>query len=230
MKSELGSKHGTSVPSFREKVGTRLRELEKRFKNRESAAKAAGVAKSTLQNWIEGNTDPSFEGLARLTAAVGASLDELATGRPPTGTSAVEDFIGIPRYDARLAAGDGAFNERARRIDDIPFTREFLQRKLGRNTADGLAILEARGDSMEPTIGDGDLVLVDRRQDGLEDGIMAFVRDDTAYVKRIRCLLDGVEIISDNRDVYEPLVVSRERLDELAIIGRVRWIGRVLGR
>jgi len=157
-------------------------------------------------------------------------MDWLATGSLTSSEPAEAEFVGIPRYDAWLGAGDGAFNERARRIDDIPFTREFLQRKLGRNTAEGLAILEARGDSMEPTISDGDLVLVDRRQDRLEDGIMAFVRDDTAYVKRIRCLLDGIEIISDNRDIYEPLVVSRERLDELTIIGRVRWIGRVLGR
>ncbi len=156
-------------------------------------------------------------------------MDWLADGAPAARVQNDAEFVGIPRYDARLAAGAGAFNERAQHLDDIPFTREFLQRKLGRNTAEGLAVLEARGDSMEPTIGDGDLVLVDRRQDEPEDGIMAFVLDDTAYVKRIRNIPDGIEVISDNR-VYEPYRLDQARFEALQIIGRVRWIGRVLGR
>jgi len=241
--SEQENQHGTLVPGFDPEFGTRLKSVIDRIGSQKRAGEIAGVKAEMIGKYITGRAKPSFYAIRDLAVAGNVSVDWLAEGARLDVKATLDrmemegdmrplndDFVTVPRYDVRLAAGGGAFNERARRIDVIPFTREFLQRKLGRNTADGLAILEARGDSMEPTIGDGDLVLVDRRQDGLEDGIMAFVRDDTAYVKRIRCLLDGVEIISDNRDVYEPLVVSRERLDELSIIGRVRWIGRVLGR
>lgn len=137
------------------------------------------------------------------------------------------DFMGVPRYDAHLAAGGGAFNERAKVIDYIPFTREFMANKLGRSSAEGLVVLEARGDSMEPTIGGGDLVLIDQHLTGLSDGIIAFVLDDTALVKRIRSSPDGVDVISDNH-MYPPYRLEQNRLDELHVIGRVRWIGKTV--
>lgn len=140
------------------------------------------------------------------------------------------EFTPIPRYDAHLAAGNGAFNDRAQLIDHIPFTNDFLTKKIGRSSSEGLVILEVRGDSMEPTIGDGDLVMVDQTMRGIEDGIMAFVLDDTAYVKRLRYFFDGVDIISDNRDLYSTQQLDKSRMDELQIIGRVRWCGRLFGR
>ena len=39
-----------------------------------------GVAKSSFQRWVEGRSDPSFEGLSRLAEATGTSLDWLARG------------------------------------------------------------------------------------------------------------------------------------------------------
>lgn len=221
---------GTPLPSFKEQVGTRLREVEKKFPNRETASKIAGVAKSTLQNWIEGNSDPSFEGLSRLADAANVSLDWLAYGQGQHDVDMDAEFVRVPRYDVKLAAGAGAFNERAPLLDYIPFTRDFLAKKLARNSTDGLVLLEVRGDSMEPTIGDGDLVLIDQLQADLEDGIMAYTLDDTAYVKRIRSIPGGIEVISDNRAVYPPYELTQSHLSELRIIGRVRWIGRVLGR
>lgn len=63
-------------------IGDRLREVERtHFRNRAEAAKAAGVAKSTFQNWVEGKSDPSFSGLARLAEEADFSLDWLAFGR-----------------------------------------------------------------------------------------------------------------------------------------------------
>lgn len=73
----------SGVLAFRVEVGNRLRELEKRFENREAAARAAGVAKSTLQSWIEGKSDPSFIGLVRLSRAANCDLNWIATGEPP---------------------------------------------------------------------------------------------------------------------------------------------------
>jgi len=213
-------------PSFREQVGSRLRELEKRFANRSVAAEAAGVVKSTLQNWIEGRADPSFEGMARLARAAGVSVEWLATGVEASGAG---ELPAIPRYDLSLSAGAGTFIDRAPLLDYIPFTEAFLRRKLGRTSTDGLVMLDARGDSMEPTIGDGDLVMVDMREQDLQGGLMAFVFDDTAFIKRLRPQIGGgVEIVSDNAELYPPQWIDRERLGQLQLIGRVRWVGRVL--
>ena len=79
---------------------------------------------------------------------------------------AEQNFINLPRYNGRLAAGDGAFNERAELLDYIPFTKAFLSKKLGLMSEKDLVILEVKGDSMEPTISNGDLAAIDQTQTG----------------------------------------------------------------
>ncbi len=192
-------------------------------------ARKSRLSRRVIDKYKGGESEPSRERLIALAIAGGVSISWLVTGEEENANN-VEEFISIPRYDARVGAGNGAFNDRARLIDYIPFTKDFLAKRLGRTSTAGLVMIEARGDSMEPTIGDGDLVLIDQAETEIGDGVMAYVLDDTAYVKRVRWLLDGIEIISDNRDVYEPIFVARNRMDAFKVIGRVRWIGRVVGR
>ena len=87
-------------------------------------------------------------------------------------------------------------------------------------------IFVAAGDSMEPTINDGDLVMVDQRDDWLRDGLFAFTLGDEARIKRLHRLIDGVEIRSDNDELYSPEFVRGAQADQLQIIGRVVWAGR----
>ena len=192
-----------------------------------SWAKRIGIPTSTFSRiWTEG-TIPTANHLIRISTECSVDLNWLILGSSVTPNS---EFLGIPRYDARLAAGDGVFNDRAQLIDFIPFTKDFLVKKIGRSSTEGLSVVEVRGDSMEPTIGDGDLVLVDQTNKDFEDGIVTFVLDDMTCVKRIRRFFDGIEIISDNRDLYPPMLLERDRINEMQIIGRVRWCGRVFGR
>ncbi len=205
----------------------RMKVLIERAGGPSELARKAQVSRRVIDKYKSGESDPSRERLISLAGSGGVSVQWLATGDDLEGPSAGE-FIGIPRYDATLAAGAGAFNDRAKMIDHIPFTKEFMANKLGRSSTDGLIILEARGDSMEPTISGGDLVLIDQHKTGVADGIIAFVLDDTAFVKRIRTSPDGVEVISDNH-MYPPYKLDQDRLGELHIIGRVRWIGKTVG-
>lgn len=153
------------------------------------------------------------------------SLYWLCTGRG----GAEDDFVGVPRYDARLAAGGGAWNERAQLLDHIPFTPAFFAKKLGRTNSQGLLIIDVHGDSMEPTIGDGDIVMVDTYDRREMDGIFAFVQGDTARLKRLRFSVSNIQIISDNRGAYDPETIDRSMFyTEAQIIGRVRWLGRVV--
>ena len=108
------------VPSFRKELGTRLREVENRFKNRAEAAKAAGVAKSTLQNWIEGKADPSFQGLAALAKAANVSMDWLATGGQPdtTDSEATAQEIDGKLMGLALEGVKKLYAEENARLDD----------------------------------------------------------------------------------------------------------------
>ena len=191
-------------------------------------ARRCGFSLGALKNYLNGSI-PGIDKALAITNACDVDLEWLITGegRPSRSAEDQENFIGIPRYDTELSAGSGSFSERAELLDHIPFTREFLLRKIGRKTPEKLAILEVRGDSMEPTISGGDLVLVDLRKRGLTDAIMAFVLDDVAYVKRIRVAIDGIQIISDNREVYPPQTLPRNELDRMLIIGQVLWCGHM---
>jgi transcriptional regulator with XRE-family HTH domain len=191
-------------------------------------AARSGVPQGTLSKYLKagGTAGPRLDLVAKIADALGCSIDWLVWGRGD-GPEAAAGFVKIPRYDATLAAGAGSWNEGRRQLDFIPFTNDFLAKRLNRTSAKGLTVLEARGDSMEPTIADGGLLLVDEDDRRVVDGIFAFLLDGDARVKRIRKLTDGLMLISDNT-AYPPETVLGDELGKLQIIGRVRWVGQTL--
>ena len=92
-----------------------------------------------------------------------------------------------------------------------------------------LSVVRVMGDSMEPTLSDGDDVLVDASDHGsrLRDGIYVMRIDDTLVVKRIALRPDSpfITIASDN-----PTYPTWEDIDRstVHIAGRVLWFGRAL--
>ncbi|MDQ2763130.1 MAG: hypothetical protein M3Y22_06455 [Pseudomonadota bacterium] len=81
-----------------------------------------------------------------------------------------------------------------------------------------------RGDSMTPTIHDGDLVLLDRSQRRIiePDALWAYTVGEFGAIKRLRVKGDRVVILSDNPAVPP----DEEPIDEVNIIARVIFIGR----
>lgn len=83
--------------------------------------------------------------------------------------------------------------------------------------------LQIHGDSMEPKISEGDIVIV-RKQEDAENGqvIIATVNGTDATCKRLRKYRDGIELISNNPS-YEPMFFSNEEIESkpVKIIGRV---------
>lgn len=190
-------------------------------------AQRMGLPHGTVSKYLRagGSTGPRLDIVARMAEGLGTSIDWLVFGRGDGEGGG--DLIRVARYDATLAAGAGSWNEGRVRLDDMPFTQGFFQKKLGRSSGAGFAVLEARGDSMEPGISDGDLLLVDENDTRIIDGVFAFVLDDEARVKRFRRRMEGVTIISDN-PLYEPEDLPSDQLARVNVIGRVRWVGKVL--
>ncbi len=83
--------------------------------------------------------------------------------------------------------------------------------------------LQIHGDSMEPKISEGDIVIV-RKQEDAENGqiIIATVNGTDATCKRLRKYRDGIELISNNPS-YDPMFFSNEEIESkpVKIIGRV---------
>lgn len=179
-----------------------------------------GLPQGTVSKYLSagGSAGPRLDIVARMAAGLGVTLDWLAFGRGdgPTG----EELVRIPRYDVQLAAGAGAWNEGRRVVEDIPLTVRFLEHQFGRRSGNGLAFVTARGDSMEPTITDRGLVLIDQNVTELFDDVFAFVLAGEARVKRFRVLTDGVTLMSDNPD-YPSETISGAEMKRLQVIGQV---------
>lgn len=113
-------------------------------------------------------------------------------------------------YFERVAAGDSANNV----ID----TYKELIRILPRNPEEYFAV-RVSGDSMLPTISDGDTVLV-RKQSDVENGEIAVVLIDgeDATIKRVYKSEQGVTLVADNPSVYPPHFYSNEEIESLPVI------------
>ena len=73
---------------------------------------------------------------------------------------------------------------------------------------------------MEPTLRDGDEILVDSRPSSLRDGIHVVRLDDMVLVKRLETARSGrIALLSDN-PAYRPIDCDA---GEVAVIGRVVW-------
>lgn len=109
------------------------------------------------------------------------------------------------------------------RAGEVAMTYEWLQRNLGHTTGQ-LASVQVIGDSMQPTLLDGDTIIIDRGvQEFGHDAIYAVHMLGQRLVKRVQRKLDGsVVIISDN-SAYERETVPRSRVREIEVLGRMVW-------
>ncbi|MDP5280259.1 S24 family peptidase [Sphingomonas sp. DG1-23] len=135
-----------------------------------------------------------------------------------------EGLTEIARLDVRASAGPGrlAEDEAPRRPGALS---QALLRELGVRPA-AASMIRVEGESMEPTLSDGDEILVDRdrREVRGKGGIFVIRLDGALMVKRLRVAVGGVEVVSDN-----PAWPTRLcRGGEVEVIGRVAWLGRAL--
>ncbi len=128
------------------------------------------------------------------------------------------DFSPVKGVKSVLGSGTGRLIEDELSEDICWFRTDWLLRK-GRIPCMRLA--RVSGDSMFPTLVDGDLVLFDTsKTEPLDGKIMVVGIDDLLYIKRLRVSPEGFFLVSDNRAVYEPWRIN---LDTARFLGLVLW-------
>ncbi|MDH3001464.1 transcriptional regulator [Chelonobacter oris] len=205
-------------------------------------ARAVGVAQASLARWVKGEADPSRTNLVKVADVSGVSLDWLATGKEEQPKNTIERSVEkvkdlteeavtmIASYSRiNVSAGFGSFNEGVTKPDGKePYSDNLLQSL--RVTPDKCAVFWANGDSMSPTIADGDQLLVDLNKTEIKGGDKIYLvqKGESVWVKRVKMKWDGVELVSDNKDEYPPITISDEDAQNLQIIGQVVHIGKSL--
>jgi transcriptional regulator with XRE-family HTH domain len=226
--------------------GARLKELmEQRRTTRSRVADAIGVTQPTISRLIDGTTK-EFGKLLELAAhlettpeylvswtddpALPADVGERAVIRtaalarsPGTPVDTDADLPGMVRVkelDLSLGLG-GQFLEGPYDFREISFPGDWL-RQFSSAPPDLLHFVRGKGDSMYPTIMDGDVCMLDtgRRRLDEQDALWAVSFGDLGMIKRLRRMPDGsVKIMSDNKEVS----------DELATDGELYVWGRCVG-
>lgn len=201
-----------------------------------SFAKRCEIPEATMRGYFNGKI-PSGDKILVIANAAQVSIEWLVSGREPkekdadissnvtAGMDLADQFTLVPRLDIQASAGNGSLSYSEEPIDLLAFKESWLRE---RNINPRYArVLTAKGDSMEPTIRDGDVLLVDTSITSVHDNaIYIVVYNGHTLVKRVNMLRNGsLTIISDN-DRHPPEDVPLAEVPDLHIAGRVMWFGR----
>ncbi len=138
-----------------------------------------------------------------------------------------EDFMLIPYYDVRASAGSGSLQTGVEAPESaLAFQARWI-RAIATSGIEKLAVIRVEGDSMFPTLNDGDHILLDTADRRVRDGIYVLRTDDSLHVKRlaIHPATGRLTIQSDNA-AYPSWPDCP--VHSLEVIGRVVWVGRKL--
>lgn len=136
------------------------------------------------------------------------------------------DLVAVPRLAIGASAGPGAVAGEERTRARIAFDARWL-RDLTSGGSGALSIIGVEGDSMAPTLTDGDEIMVDRGDaaDRLRDGIYVLRVEDALIVKRLAIDPSGRSIAIRSDNPAYPDWPDRDPAT-IAVIGRVVWTGR----
>lgn len=197
---------------------------DKRFENESVFGRACGIPQRTVNRIRKREQDLTVEKLGQLAKGIGVSVAALFV---PGMFEGSEDFAMLRRLDVRASAGNGNLVFMESDKGRLAFRRDFL-RQIGVRETDAVLIY-ADGQSMEPKIPDGAVLLVDTGHTDLRNNEIHVIRvDGEILVKRLRKEIGGgVWIISDNPDKgrYPDILVTPDKEEHMSIIGRVFWMG-----
>ena len=191
-----------------------------------SISRLLGRNPSYIQQFIKRRSPRKLDDNDRRTLASFFGVDEQVLGGPAN--AVLDGLVEIPVLDVEASAGFGAIAASENAQTRFGFDERWLRRRTSAKSA-SLSIVHVTGDSMEPTLSDGDEVLVDASDHAsrLRDGIYVLRSDDTLVVKRVALKPGGKKITIASDNPAYPTWNDMDRT-EVHVVGRVIWFGRAL--
>ncbi|MGA6536912.1 LexA family transcriptional regulator [Stenotrophomonas sp. NPDC101269] len=201
----------------------------------EKLAHELGITQGAVSQYLNGKIPMNYRTLKVFAATLGIEdtdirndLPEQQYSSPASSDDAWDDIVG---YSQAAGLGAGAEAAEYAETHSLKFKKTSLRRRgiYGRD----LAVYYGKGDSMEPTIKDGDAILFDTSDTRVADGLLYVIQVDGMarpeyFVKRALVLDTGVYFQSDNPHgdhqwrKPKPMISKRH---PITVIGRVHWIG-----
>ena len=176
------------------------------------------LSPTVINSWKTRGSIPRADIACKTAQALNTTVEYLITGNTCTEISNSKSTFLVPILNQELSAGKGQLLPEEDVVEGLLSLPIWLRRKYGNN----LGALHVHGDSMQPTLNDGDMVVCDSLGWDKSDGIFAIRLNGNGYVKRLQVVNGKVLIKSDNPN-YETIT---EPLDSnaMSVIGKVRLI------
>lgn len=197
---------------------------DKPFKSRVKLAEFLGMDELAVQvkffRFLKGESDSAYSYVTGWLERLGGKVF-----LPEESPEALASFRFVPKVAAVAGAGASLKTSDAI-VGYYAFRTDFLGRE---HISERQSVLmDVRGDSMEPTLKDGDTVLIDQSEKEILDGrIYVVTLGDELRVKRVQKGWDGIVLTSDNSR-YSDIHIAARDLEAFKVHGRVRWVGKML--
>jgi phage repressor protein C with HTH and peptisase S24 domain len=221
----------------------RLKTILVHWPSADRLARAMGVSPSAFRKWLKGEAEPSRERLVALARAAGVGVAWLAEGegpppafqpsggqrRRPAARNADDEqdwnqFVLLP-HRAEAAAAGSETPPNPSGTEWMALRHDWIRSVCGIEPNE--VILEtASGDSMTPTIRDGNTLLVDTTDRSFSNyGVYVLEINGQRLVKRVQRKHDGSLVLISDNAAYHPDAVDKAAAEKVVAIGRVVWCG-----
>ena len=187
--------------------------MQLRGKKQTDLARQTGIGKSSICTYLSGDYEPKQANAYKLAAALSVNPAWLMGQDAPMEGAALPhpDLLPVRKKRVRMlgsiAAGQPIFAEED--SDTYVVVDDDLECDFA---------LRVCGDSMSPRLLDGDTVFF-REQSDVDDGqIAAVIVDDSATLKHVYHLANGIQLVSDNPK-YPPMIFDAQNSTYARIIG-----------
>jgi phage repressor protein C with HTH and peptisase S24 domain len=221
----------------------RLRTILAHWPSADRLARAMGVSPSAFRKWLKGEAEPSRERLVALARAAGVGVAWLAEGEGPVpafeavggngrrsgGRDAGleldwSQFVLLP-HRAEAAAAGSVTPPDPSGTEWMALRHDWI-RAVCKVEPGELALETATGESMTPTIGDGNTLLIDTTDRTFRNyGIYVLEINGQRLVKRVQRKHDGSLVLISDNTAYQPDTVDKAAADGVTVVGRVVWSG-----
>ena len=194
--------------------------LKKSSLTQQKLAEMSGLAQNYISQIKTGNkAAPSFNAIEKICEALGVSIPEFFACEDDS----KPDLVFVEKVKAKPRAGVGGLETDNEHDGYYSFHSSFIARKGG--TAKTMRIFEVAGDSMSPTLDDGDMIMVNTAETDIRTGRIYLLRiGDELMVKRLETRPGGKMLIRSDNERYEDIPVDLgDESSGVEIFGRMVW-------
>ncbi|EMT6577827.1 LexA family transcriptional regulator [Providencia rettgeri] len=185
-----------------------------------------GVSYEMARRYTLGTAKPRDDKMEQVASTVHSTPVYLDYGVDIYGSFGEEqerDTVTVRQIEAFASAGNGYVNNPFPEIiRSIEIPKERVYELFGRNSLDGVVIINADGDSMSPTLNPKDLLFVDTKIEQFTgDGIYVFNFEGSTFIKRLQRVKGRKLAVMSDNEFYPPFYIEDHEMHELYFHGKL---------